>query len=700
MPPRLIVSKPLEEAANISQRKDTGSRRRDIGSKNQGRSTSSEWIDINDSPPRRGKCSKRSSQRRDNVSQSSDISRRGHHTVEGELSRFFPSLSRISEVAESTTSSRTSARSSHQRRHRDRSSARRSGHSDDSVSVYRRPVKHRTGGVTRRSEGGLKVNPSLLSVLSSLTGNSDRSSGSSSTITQQSFDRREIHTSRAHSRSRRSSRSKRTVSEVGLSMSSRPNGPNVFDYMEAPSVDDDHDGHSVVSSSSSSHYEPSDGGSSQAPDTPSSRSTFPSPTTTRSQSVADLRNKYDVQYAASTGSTRSNSNSPDPSLRSLRKQPSVSDVPEDDEEEGSIAPTAPSVLNYDPQQRSSSRSSRGSARSNERMRRQEQSVHQHMAYTHQEHYVEPVYGQHRSFSNSSAHSDRSAYAYQMAMRQYQWPLPPAAPMAPPAPPQTMNGHIAPQERPQAPEAPDLSQRTLTGYEELALELSTSESPIKPLYRKFEYLNHRILLHLQDELCELEEQLRTVDEIIAQMDSAVADGQKTPVSRRGEAFHGSEIHFRRTQLLGQVFVKTEQYNRAMSAYASMAEDSTAAEDGQVEAYQQWMAKHSPIHDVETRFLKRSQDLIVPGKSSTSLDRPTKHAALAYIPVALMLPLLLYSIIPTLAGRLVVTALIAVGAFIVAATTRIRLVMPAREWAVCGAAYVLLMAAIAGCIPSHA
>jgi hypothetical protein len=67
---------------------------------------------------------------------------------------------------------------------------------------------------------------------------------------------------------------------------------------------------------------------------------------------------------------------------------------------------------------------------------------------------------------------------------------------------------------------------------------------------------------------------------------------------------------------------------------------------------------------------------------------------------MLPLLLYSIIPSLAGRLVVTAFIAIGAFIVAATTKVRELMPAREWAVCGGAYVLLMAAIAGCIPSHA
>ena len=182
------------------------------------------------------------------------------------------------------------------------------------------------------------------------------------------------------------------------------------------------------------------------------------------------------------------------------------------------------------------------------------------------------------------------------------------------PPQAMNGHIVPTERPTVPDASDLNQRTLTGYGQLALELSDPESTVKPLYRKFEYLNHRILLHLQDELSELEEQLRRVDEVIAQMDPGSPDGQKTPASRRGETFHGTEIHLRRTHLLGNIFLKTKQYNRAMSAYASMAKDSTPAEDNQVTAYQDWMTKHAPIHDIETRFLKHQEDLVKPGEEA--------------------------------------------------------------------------------------
>lgn len=370
------------------------------------------------------------------------------------------------------------------------------------------------------------------------------------------------------------------------------------------------------------------------------------------------------------------------------------------EDEPPVEPMVTSEVNCDGRNRSSSRSSRSSQRSTDRIRMQEENMRYHMAYANHAqhaHYESPIHGQHRSPSVSSVHSEHAAHAYQMAMQQYCWPSPPSIPPQPML--QPMNGHISPPDRPPAPDAPDLSQRTILGYEMLALELSSSDSSVRPLYRKFEYLNHRILLHLQDELSELEEQLRTLDEVIAQTDPASADGQHSPSSRRGETYGNNELHHRRINLLGKVFIKTEQYNRAMTAYTSMIKDAVPADPEQVRAYREWMVKHAPVHEIETRFLQRGEDLIVPGKAQSGFDGPTKHAALAYLPVALMLPLLLYSIIPSLAGRLAVTALIAVGAFIIAATTRIRHLMPPREWAVCGAAYVLLMAAIAGCIPQH-
>lgn len=328
-------------------------------------------------------------------------------------------------------------------------------------------------------------------------------------------------------------------------------------------------------------------------------------------------------------------------------------------------------------------------------------MRQHMAYAqpvHDSQYVESNFDHQRSPSTSSAKSSPNAYAYEHAIQQYQCPPPPLIAPQPITPPK-WNCQIAPTQQPPVPDAPDLSQRTIAGYEMLALEISAGESPVRPLYRKFEYLSHRILLHLQDELCELEEQLRTLDEIIAQMDPAMAEGQRSPASRRAETYSSSEIHHRRTSLLGRIFLKTEQYNRAMSAYNTVARSASSAKDEDVRAYQDWMSRHAPVHEMEARFLQAGRDLVVPGKPDEAGVTSTKQAALACLPAGLMLPLLLFSLIPTLFGRLVVTALIAGGAFIVAATTRIRHLMPVREWAVCGAAYMLLMVAIAGCVPLH-
>lgn len=131
--------------------------------------------------------------------------------------------------------------------------------------------------------------------------------------------------------------------------------------------------------------------------------------------------------------------------------------------------------------------------------------------------------------------------------------------------------------------PDLAEMTITGYEKLASSLAaTPTSPshddgqksgadgrtraIRPLYRRFEYLNHRILLHLQDELAEYEEELRELDECLArhQQQAIVAGGVEAgipmpPASRRLESRYGSEVHARRTLVLGNIYLKLGQYS---------------------------------------------------------------------------------------------------------------------------------------------
>ncbi|WPH00184.1 Hypothetical protein R9X50_00300700 [Acrodontium crateriforme] len=675
------------------------------------------------------------------------------HPKQQLASRYEPdqglSLSRLSRIWEAnglttTTSSRPVTRGSDQRRHRERSSTRRTRIADEDSnygnSLYRRSVKpHHRPALPRGLEASSRTNPSLLSLLSSLTRTSDRSSGSNTTVTQRSYDRKTYERSRI---SNNMTRPKSSRKETSNDKHSRADSADVFKYMIDTSIANEKEHHSSsLASPSSSQYSSSDAGSSEDLGTPSSRSTFPSPTDTRSQSVNDMRQKFNSEFASSV---RCDSHSPDPSLRSRSKQASVSDVDEngneekhddddedededddedddededqddeeeeeedqdDDEEEERRDLVAPLEV-IQQRQRSCSRSSRPLSRP-DNLSHQQDARRQHISYaTNVQHdqVAEPMHNEKRSASTSSTGSERAAYAYHMAIQQYQYPPPPGGPFPGPI----MNTQmIHPDHPPHAPDSPDVSQRTMAGYEMIAHELSDRESQISTVYRKFEYLNHRVLLHLQDELSELEEQLRTVDELIIQMDPALKEGKTTPVSRRGEAYCGGEIHYRRTSLLGRIFIKTEQYNRAMSSYATMSKDFRPAQPEQIETYRAWMNAHAPLHEIETRFLQRGHDLIVPESSNRPGNRPittpsnsAKNSTLVYLPIALMLPVILFSVIPSLTGRLMVTALIAAGAFVAASSTRIGTMLEPREWTVCGAAYVLVMSALAGCIPRHA
>jgi hypothetical protein len=102
---------------------------------------------------------------------------------------------------------------------------------------------------------------------------------------------------------------------------------------------------------------------------------------------------------------------------------------------------------------------------------------------------------------------------------------------------------------------------LSGYQLLAARLSPEhlgEPPcIQPMYRRFETLNHRILLHLQDELAELEEQLYRLD--TADTQNRRLPDYILPASRRGEFMGGGELQWHRTDVLGKIGYKLEQYS---------------------------------------------------------------------------------------------------------------------------------------------
>ena len=106
---------------------------------------------------------------------------------------------------------------------------------------------------------------------------------------------------------------------------------------------------------------------------------------------------------------------------------------------------------------------------------------------------------------------------------------------------------------------------LSGYELLAARLANehnSEQPFRPLYRKFSRLNHRILLQLQDEISQMEADLASLDAADARSRRG-STGQMLPESRRlSWRWHGSELQARKLELLGQIYVKIEQYSKSV------------------------------------------------------------------------------------------------------------------------------------------
>lgn len=87
--------------------------------------------------------------------------------------------------------------------------------------------------------------------------------------------------------------------------------------------------------------------------------------------------------------------------------------------------------------------------------------------------------------------------------------------------------------------------------------------LKPIYRRFEALNHRMLLHMQDELSELEEQLHRLDTTDTQ--TRRMQSRILPASRRAEHLAGGELQWHKTDILGKIGYKLGQYSELSSRF---------------------------------------------------------------------------------------------------------------------------------------
>ncbi|KAL2815018.1 hypothetical protein BJX63DRAFT_188072 [Aspergillus granulosus] len=222
-----------------------------------------------------------------------------------------------------------------------------------------------------------------------------------------------------------------------------------------------------------------------------------------------------------------------------------------------------------------------------------------------------------------------------------------------------------------------SSRLPTGYGLVAWRMSASaegkEYSIPPLYRRFEDVNHRVLLYLQDEIAHLEEELRVLDDYEEMQRRGVAEQEGTkvmPASRRMDvqAQAYSSLHYRREEVMGSLIQKTEQYNNALAAYSKVLQTLPRASETDVDAYRKWMKGNTPIAPSEMRFLDHRKDLVSltpQTKAEASSITPPVYSAIIIASAAIILPLLAFSMIAEFAGRILVVAVVGGASAVVAA-----------------------------------
>ncbi|KAL8344945.1 hypothetical protein RB601_005127 [Gaeumannomyces tritici] len=129
--------------------------------------------------------------------------------------------------------------------------------------------------------------------------------------------------------------------------------------------------------------------------------------------------------------------------------------------------------------------------------------------------------------------------------------------------------------------------------------------IKPIYRRFQALSHRVLLNLQDELSVLEEQLHRLD--TADTQARRMQSHIIPASRRGDNPRGGELQVQKTEVLQKIEVKLGQYNQALESFTK-TQGLSVPSTKEVDNYRTYFAMENPINEMETRFLDCPYDLI--------------------------------------------------------------------------------------------
>ncbi|KAJ4509230.1 hypothetical protein HRR83_007082 [Exophiala dermatitidis] len=225
------------------------------------------------------------------------------------------------------------------------------------------------------------------------------------------------------------------------------------------------------------------------------------------------------------------------------------------------------------------------------------------------------------------------------------------------------GHVrfdCPAEEPQR--IPRSAKRLLSGYDLISEKLSRGEFPL--LFRRFDKVHFRMLLQLQDEIVEMEEELSLLDS--NDTESRInSDGSISPASRRiNWQWHQTDLHGRRLEVLGRLYLKLEQYYQALILGQKVQRSTSQAAPSDVQRLRSWLRDNNPLSAAESRFLDDEDDLILLTKATNTTASQARESVSGSIPFTVLttalFPLLCFKFVVGISNRLILlTALLAMG-----------------------------------------
>ena len=125
--------------------------------------------------------------------------------------------------------------------------------------------------------------------------------------------------------------------------------------------------------------------------------------------------------------------------------------------------------------------------------------------------------------------------------------------------------------------------------------------------------------------------------------------------------------------------------ALSSFNSIIKDVNTASSKDIQAYQTWMEKRTPIDYAEARFLQHGTDLLAvsQSRSASTVGGVSSHQSAAiFLPLILVLPLMVFAIVPGLLGRLFILMVTGGGIIkVIMSTQELAELLTPREWTGC-------------------